>query len=86
MGEITIRLDDATLLKALEEMALVHGRAVETEIERVLKRAVEEHERLHDIVRRMDKIAATTPNGVTQTDSVDIINGMRAERDRALGG
>lgn len=86
MGEITIRLKDATLLKALHEMASVHGRPVETEIEGVLKRAVEEHERRRDIVRRIDEIAATTPKGVTQTDSVDIVRDMRAERDRALGG
>ncbi|MCO5161710.1 MAG: hypothetical protein M9939_11270 [Mesorhizobium sp.] len=85
MGEITIRLDDATLLKALEEMASVHGRPVETEIEGVLKRAVEEHERRLDIVRRIDEVAATTPKGVKQTDSVEIIREMREERDRALG-
>ncbi len=36
MGEITIRLDDTKLLKALEEMASVHGHPIESEIEGVL--------------------------------------------------
>ena len=86
MGEITIRLDDSRLLKALEEMASVHGRPIEVEIEGVLKRAIEQHERRRDIVRSIDEIAATTPKGVRQTDSVEIIREMREERDRALGG
>ncbi|MEX0406034.1 hypothetical protein ABGN05_10200 [Aquibium sp. LZ166] len=86
MGEITIRLEDATLVKAIEEMASIHGRPVETEIEGVLKRAVEDHQRRREIVSRIDEIAATTPKGVAQTDSVEIIRQMREERDRALGG
>lgn len=86
MGEITIRVSDATLVKALEEMASMHGRPVKTEIEGVLRRAIEDHRRRREIVSRIDEIAATTPKGVTQTDSVEIIREMREERDRALGG
>ena len=86
MGEITIRVSDATVMEALEEMASIHGRPVEREIEGVLARAIEGFRRRRAIVSRIDAIADTTPKGVVQTDSVEIIREMREERDRALGG
>lgn len=86
MVELTIRLNDSVLVAALEEMASSHGQPVEAEVQKVLRRAVEEHERRQEIIRRIDEIAAMTPKGVTQTDSVKIIRQMREERDRALGG
>ncbi|MDN2582593.1 hypothetical protein [Aquibium sp. ELW1220] len=86
MGEITIRLSDATVIEALEEMASIHGRPVEEEARSVLERAVEDHRHRTDLIERARQIRAMTPTGVKQTDSVEIIRAMREERDRALGG
>ena len=86
MGEITIRVSDATVIEALEEMASLHGRPVEEEALSVLERAVDDHRHRVDLVERARQIRALTPKGVRQTDSVEIIREMREERDRALGG
>jgi endonuclease V-like protein UPF0215 family len=86
MGELTIRLEDAKLVEALTEMAKARKHSVDHEINEALRRAVEEHERRLELVRRADEIAAMTPKGVVQTDSVEIIREMREERGRELGG
>jgi plasmid stability protein len=86
MGELTIRLDDARLVKALEDMASVHGKSVEAEVRLVIENAVAEYQRRLDLVERSREIRAMTPKGVKQTDSVEIIRQMREERDRELGG
>lgn len=86
MGELTIRLGDAKLVEALEEMAKVRKHSVDREVNEVLRRAVEEHRRRMELVRQADEIAAMTPTGVKQTDSVEIIRQMREERDREFGG
>jgi hypothetical protein len=86
MGELTIKLDDAKLIEALTNMAKVRRHSLDDEINEVLRRAVEEHERRMELVRQADAIAAMTPKGVVQTDSVEIIREMREERDRELGG
>ena len=86
MGELTIRLDDAKLVEALTEMAKARSHSVDHEVNEALRRAVEDHERRMNLVRRADEIAASTPKGVVQTDSVEIIREMREERDRKLGG
>lgn len=86
MGEITIRVSDATVIEALEEMASIHGRPVEEEVLSVLERAVENHLHKLDLIERAREIRSMTPEGVKQTDSVEIIREMREERDRALGG
>ena len=86
MGVLTIRLDDVKLVEALTEMAKVRRHSIDHEINEALRRAVQEHERRMELVRRADEIAAMTPKGVKQTDSVEIIRKMREERDRELGG
>ena len=86
MGELTIRLDDVKLVEALTEMAKVRRHSIDHEINEALRRAVQEHKRRMELVRRADEIAAMTPKGVKQTDSVEIIHKMREERDRELGG
>lgn len=85
MGELTIRLDDGKLVEALTEMAKVRGHSIDEEINEALRRAIEEHERRMELVKRADEIAAMTPKGVRQTDSVEIIREMREERERELG-
>lgn len=86
MGELLIKLKDAKLLEALEQMAALHRRPVEDEVESLIQRATEDHQRRLELVRRADEIAAMTPKGVKQTDSLKIIHEMREERTRALGG
>lgn len=86
MGELTIRVEDAKLVEALTKMAKARKHSVDHEINEVLRRAVEEHERRMELVRRADEIAAMTPKGVVQTDSVEIIREMRKERGREFGG
>jgi plasmid stability protein len=86
MGEITIRVSDATVVEALEELASKHGRPIEEEALSILERAIDEHRRGIDLIDRARQIRAMTPKGVAQTDSVEIIRAMRDERDRALGG
>lgn len=85
MGELTIKLDDVTLLAALAEMAADHRQPIEAEVHAVLARAAEDHARRQRLVRRAREISAMTPKGVAQTDSVEIIREMREERMRDLG-
>lgn len=85
MGEVTIRLDDARLLKTLEDMASVHGTTIEAEARSAIENAAVEHQRRLELVRRSREIRAMTPKGARQTDSVEIIRQMREERDRELG-
>lgn len=85
MGEITIRVNDATLLKALEEMASLHGKPVEDEIVAVLERAAGDYRKTVDLLTRSRQIRAMSP-AVDHADSVEIIHAMREERSRALGG
>jgi len=86
MGELTIRLKDAGLVQALEEMASLHGKSVEAEVQALIEGAVADYERRLEVVRRAQEIRAMTPKGVKQTDSVEIIRQMREERSRELGG
>jgi hypothetical protein len=79
-------LEDAKLVEALAEMAKVRRHSIDEEINEVLRRAVDEHERRMELVKRADAIAAMTPKGVVQTDSVEIIREMREKRGRELGG
>jgi plasmid stability protein len=85
MGEITIRLNDATLLKALEQMASVHGRPIEDEVVAVLEHAVGGYRETTGLVERSRQIRAMSP-ALRHVNSVEIIHTMREERDRALGG
>ena len=85
MGELTIKLEDASLLQKLQEMASSHGNSLEVEVQEVLEGAVAQYEDRLDLVRRAREIRAMTPKGVKQTDSVEIIRLMREERSRELG-
>lgn len=85
MGELTIRLEDASLLQKLQEMASSHGNSLEVEVQALLEGAVARYEDRLDLVGRSRDIRAMTPKGVKQTDSVEIIRRMREERDRELG-
>ena len=85
MGEMTIKLEDASLLQKLQEMASAHGNSLEAEVHLLLAGAVARYDDRLDRVRRAREIRAMTPRGVKQTDSVEIIRRMREERSRELG-
>lgn len=86
MGELLIKLKDAKLLEALEQMAALRHQPLEAEIEALLAKAVADHASRQELVFRSRKIRAMTPKDVAQTDSVEIIREMREERMRDLGG
>jgi len=77
MGEMSIRIEDS-LRTRLEESARAHDRTLDEEVSVLLKKGLEipERESLYDAARR---IAAMTPKGVEQTDSVEM---LREDRDR----
>lgn len=77
MGEMNIRIEDG-LRTRLEESARTHNRSLDEEVSLLLKKGLEmpERESLYDAARR---IAAMTPKGVKQTDSVEM---LREDRDR----
>ncbi|MBL8580641.1 MAG: hypothetical protein JNL61_00250 [Rhizobiaceae bacterium] len=79
MGDIMIKLEDATLLEALSEMAKANNRSVESEVRQLLTKAVDERHKRLEFYRRAQAISAMTPKGVVQTDSTLLI---RADRDR----
>ena len=77
MGEMNVRIDEG-LRARLEQSARAHNRSLDEEVSLLLKKALEmpERESLYDAARR---IAAMTPKGVKQTDSVEM---LREDRDR----
>ena len=74
----TVPISDE-LYSRLEAMARVKHVPVEGLVESLLVEWVASKERATALLRRFDAIAALTPVGVTQTDSVELI---REDRDR----
>lgn len=72
-----IAVDDATLAQ-LTERARQHGRTVAEEAADALKDLAPRLSR-EDMLTRLDEVAAMTPKGVPQTDSVTL---LREDRDR----
>ncbi|CAN7312652.1 FitA-like ribbon-helix-helix domain-containing protein [Pararhizobium sp. LjRoot238] len=77
MGEMNVKIDESLLMR-LEDRARAHNRSLDDEVKFLLERALEKPEResLYDAARR---IAAMTPKGIKQTDSVEM---LREDRDR----
>ena len=77
MGEMRVRIEDG-LRTRLEESTREHNRSLDEEVVLLLEKGLEIHAResLYDAARR---IAAMTPKGVKQTDSVEM---LREDRDR----
>lgn len=79
MGEMRIKIEDESLLTRINDLARLHNRSIDEEIVELLRKAVPptiDRESLYEAAKR---IAAMTPKGVRQTDSVEI---LREERDR----
>lgn len=79
MATVTLHDIDDRIMHRLETQARVHGRSVEREIAALLADAVAKPLSADERVAIANRIAAMTPKGVTQTDSVVL---LREERDR----
>lgn len=79
MNAIVLRNLDELTLARITELASTHRHSVEEEAAELLRRAVRSRAQSSDRARDADRIAAMTPPGVVQTDSVILI---REDRDR----
>jgi plasmid stability protein len=76
MGEMNIRIEDDLRIR-IEELARLHNRSVEEEVESLLRGAVPAVPRREDLQAIARRITAMTPKGVKQTDSVEILREIR---------
>ena len=76
MGMLPV-LDE--LLKRIADLANASRLPLEAQAEKLLLESIERSEAAVDLRRLMDSIAAMTPKGVTQTDSVEL---LREDRSR----
>ena len=81
MGEMRIRIEDDHLLTRISDLAKLHNRSVDQEIEALLVSALPSPSpvRREDLRAAAERIAAMTPKGVKQTSVVDM---LREDRDR----
>jgi plasmid stability protein len=78
MGTVTIRNLDDKVIKRLKARAKNHRRSLEAELRDLLSYASRQP-LIVDAVAEAKRIAAMTPKGVKQTDSVIL---LREDRDR----
>ena len=72
MGTVTIRNLDDEVIERLEMRAKNHRRSLEAEIRDLLSHAAQQPMAI-DALSEADRIAALTPKGVKQTDSVILL-------------
>jgi hypothetical protein len=80
MGEMRISITDEALLTRISDLARLNNRSVEEEIEVLLQAAVPVRPDTttgEDLRAVAERIAAMTPKGVKQTDSVEILREIR---------
>jgi plasmid stability protein len=78
MGEIRIKIEDDSLLRRLSDLARLNNRSVEDEVQALLTAALPAPRvRREDLRALAESIAAMTPKGVKQTDSVEILREIR---------
>jgi len=78
MGTVTIRNLDDKVIKRLKMRARNHRRSLEAELRDLLSHASQQP-LIADALAEADRIAAMTPKGVKQTDSVIL---LREDRGR----
>lgn len=76
MGTVAVREE---LLARVAEIARARHLPLEAQVEEFLREAVDRRNALAGARRRLEEVAAMTPRGVTQTDSVDL---LREDRER----
>jgi hypothetical protein len=80
MGEMRIKIEDESLLTRISDLARLHNRTVDQEVEALLHVAVPAPlPRREDLRALADSIAVRTPKGVKQTDVVEM---LREDRNR----
>lgn len=81
MGEIRIKIEDESLLTRISDLARLHNRSVEQEVEALLQSALPQAQpsRSEDLRALVDRIAVKAPRGVKQSDVVEM---LREDRDR----
>lgn len=77
MGEMRIKIEDEALLTRIADLAQQHNRSVDEEVEALLLKAVPVPPKREDLRALAESIAAMTPKGVKQTDSVEILRELR---------
>jgi len=78
MGTVTIRNLDDKVIKRLKVRAKNHRRSLEAELRDLLSHAAQQP-LIVDALAEADRIAALTPKGVKQTDSLIL---LREDRSR----
>ncbi|MGQ0445273.1 MAG: FitA-like ribbon-helix-helix domain-containing protein [Beijerinckiaceae bacterium] len=79
MTRITISDVDDALVEKIRNLAKEHNHSFENEIRDLLRQAVEAKPRSKTLIEIANAIAALTPSGVPQTDSVIL---LREDRNR----
>lgn len=79
MGVITIHSLDEGLVEQITRLAEANRHSLEQEVVSLLQDGLRKRAQHDDLVDRIKQIAAMTPKGVPQTDSVDL---LREDRDR----
>lgn len=79
MGEMRIKIEDDALLVRLADLARSNNRSVDEEVVELLREALENVGRYETSYEAAVRIAAMTPKGVKQMDSVDM---LREDRNR----
>ncbi len=78
MGEMRIKIDEG-LLTRLESLAHIHNRSLEDQVIDLLRIAVEQRNEPEPFSAIARRIAAMTPRGIVQPDSVEM---LREDRNR----
>lgn len=78
MGEMRIKVEDEGLLARLSDRARSNNRSIGEEVEALLDAALPAPRvRREDLRALAESIAAATPKGVKQTDSVELLREIR---------
>ena len=77
MGEMMIKIEDEGLATELADLARLNNRPVEQEVEDLLRAALSARPRREDLPAIAARIAAMTPKGIKQTDSVEMLREIR---------
>jgi plasmid stability protein len=80
MGTLLLKQIDDRVIAALQSRAKANDRTVEAEVEELLSRAVEPVSARAELWSEVRRIAAMTPKGVEQADSVLL---LREDRNRS---
>ena len=78
MGEMRIRIEEG-LLNRLEGLAQLHNRSLEDQVNALLRHALEDQVEPEPFSSIAKRIAAMTPKGFEQPDSLEM---LREDRNR----